>query len=96
MPPPTRANSACVLAPMPKVSMVVVIMHSLAESASAPGIMKWSSTRYQNEMSNRPKPTTTSPITAPLRNATRRPRASEVREALAVRAEACVAVFMPK
>ena len=94
--PPTRANKACVLAPMPKVSMVVVIMHSLAVGALASEGMKASSRRYQKEMSRSPRPTTTSPITAPLRNAMRKPLLSDSRAALAVRAEAYVAVFMPR
>ena len=47
-------------------------------------------------MSSKPRPTTTKPITAPERKATFRPLSSESRAALAVRAEANVAVFMPK
>ena len=47
-------------------------------------------------MSSRPRPTTVSPITAPERNAIFRPPSRLWRAALAVRAEAKVAVFMPK
>ena len=53
-------------------------------------------TRNQMAMSRSPRPTTTSPITAPLRNAVFSPLSSPVRAPLAVRAEAYVAVFMPK
>ena len=70
---------------MPKVSIVVVMTTSFCGPVTS---VKWSSTRYQNEMSRRPRPTTTSPITAPLRKATFRPRSSDCRAALAVRAEA--------
>ena len=38
----------------------------------------------------------TRPITAPLRKAMRRPPFNDVRAALAVRAEAAVAVFIPR
>ena len=96
MPPPTRANKACVEAPIPKVSMVVVMTQSLEAGFIASSGMQYCSSRYQNEMSSSPRPTTTSPITAPLRNAMRSPLLSEVRAALAVRAEAYVAVFMPR
>ena len=34
MPPPTRANSDCTAAPMPNVSMVVVMMTTLCGSSS--------------------------------------------------------------
>ena len=51
---------------------------------------------YQNDMSSSPSPTTTRPMTAPLRKATFNPRSSDCRAAFAVRAEAYVAVFMPK
>ena len=51
---------------------------------------------YQKEISSSPKPTTTNPITAPLRKATRSPLFKECWAALAVRAEAYVAVFIPK
>ena len=47
-------------------------------------------------MSSSPRPTTTNPMTAPLRNAMRKPLFSPSRAAFAVRAEAYVAVFMPK
>ena len=46
-------------------------------------------------MSKSPNPTTVRPITAPERKAILRPSFSELRAALAVRAEAEVAVFMP-
>ncbi len=47
-------------------------------------------------MSNSARPTTTNPITAPERNATVNPLLSDRLTAFAVRAEACVAVFIPK
>ena len=50
---------------------------------------------HQMEMSSRPRPTTVRPITAPLRKAICRPPFSERIVALAVRADAYVAVRMP-
>ena len=47
-------------------------------------------------MSSSPSPTTTSPMTAPLRNATVSPPFRDVLAAFAVLADAYVAVFMPK
>ena len=49
-----------------------------------------------NAISIRPKPTTTKPITAPLRNAIFNPLLRLCLAAFAVRADAYVAVFMPK
>ena len=73
---------------MPKVSIVVVMIHSLCVGIrTSSGITAFSS-RYQKEMSSSPRPTTTNPITAPLRKAMRRPAFSEFRAALAVRADA--------
>ncbi len=46
-------------------------------------------------ISRRPRPTTVRPMTAPLRNAILRPELRLRMVALAVRAEAYVAVFMP-
>ena len=74
--------------PMPKVSMVVVIMVSLWVGFRASSGMKAFSRTYQKEMSSSPRPTTTSPMTAPLRKATCNPLLSDERAALAVRAEA--------
>src|SRR4030043_840195 len=48
------------------------------------------------EISNNPSPTTTSPITAPLRNAILRPELSDFCAAFVVLADAYVAVFNPK
>ena len=73
---------------MPKVSMVVVMMQSFCVGLSTSSGMTALSSRYQNEMSSSPRPTTMSPMTAPLRKATRRPLLSDSRAALAVRAEA--------
>lgn len=70
---------------MPKVSIVVVMTTSFCGPDTS---TKRSRIIYQNEMSSSPSPTTTSPITAPLRKATFRPRSSDWRAALAVRAEA--------
>ena len=50
---------------------------------------------YHNEMSSRPSPTTVSPITAPERNASFRPEFRDLWVALAVLADAYVAVFIP-
>ncbi len=47
------------------------------------------------QMSSRPKPTTTRPITAPERKATCRPRLRPSLQPCAVRDEAAVAVRMP-
>ncbi len=74
---------------MPKVSMVVVM--AMSDSSVRP-----LSTTNQMAMSSRPRPTTVSPITAPERNAIFSPPSRLWRAALAVRAEAYVAVFMPK
>ena len=71
---------------MPNVSIVVVMMVSLAVEDSAS--MKWSRMRNHKDMSSNPNPTTMSPMTAPLRNAMRNPRFSEREAAWAVRAEA--------
>ena len=49
----------------------------------------------QREMSRSPRPTTVKPMTDPAENATRRPRSSPVRQALAVRALERVAIRMP-
>ena len=70
---------------MPKVSIVVVMKLILATGSRS---MHASITKYQSEMSSKPRPTTTSPMTDPLRKATRNPLLSERRAALAVRAEA--------
>ena len=96
IPPPTLAKRACVDAPIPNVSIVVVIIQSFAAGLAESASITLSRRIYQKEMSNRPSPTTTSPITAPLRKATRNPRFNDIRAALAVRAEAYVAVFIPR
>ena len=62
--------------------------HNLAVGFMASAGIHLSRRIYQKEMSNNPSPTTTSPITAPLRKAIRSPPFSELRAALAVRAEA--------
>ena len=92
MPPPTLAKRACVDAPIPNVSIVVVIYTSFwAPVAST----KVSRMIYQREMSSRPSPTTVSPITAPERKASFSPELSDLCVAFAVLAEAYVAVFIP-
>ena len=70
-------------------------MQSLVVGVMASAGITASNSIYQNDMSNKPKPTTISPITAPERKAILSPLFREVRAALAVRAEASVAVFMP-
>ena len=78
---------------MPKVSIVVVMTTSVCASVAS-----WTKVRriiHQMEMSSRPRPTTVSPITAPLRKAICKPPLSERIVALAVRADAYVAVRMP-
>ena len=71
---------------MPKVSIVVVMTTSfwLASGLSTKAFR----TTHQIEMSSRPRPTTVSPMTAPLRNAIFRPLFSDRIVAFAVRAEA--------
>ena len=56
----------------------------------------WERMKYHIEMSKRPRPTTTSPITAPERKATWRPWLRLSCAALVVRALARVAVFIPR
>ena len=88
MPPPTRANSAIDEAPMPNVSIALVM--------SALSSLKTNFRRNsQIEISKSPRPTTVKPITLPAENATRRPRLSPSWQAFAVRALAAVAIFMP-
>ena len=88
MPPPTRANRAMELAPIPKVSMAAVM--------SLRGRPKtYLSSRYQPEMSSRPRPTTVKPMTVPAEKATWRPEFRLSRQALAVRELEAVAIFMP-
>ena len=75
-------------APIPKVSIALV----MAEGSS----LKTNFSRVnQMEISKRPRPTTVKPITEPAENATRRPRFRLVRQALAVRQLALVAMRMP-
>ena len=61
--------------------------NTIKELQPSAGITSFSN-KYQKEMSSRPRPTTTSPITAPLRKAILNPAFSEPRAALAVRADA--------
>lgn len=68
--------------------MVVVMMVSLCVASIASEGMQMFNSMYQNEMSSSPSPTTTNPITAPLRKATCKPLFKDDRAALAVRAEA--------
>ncbi|OAV74400.1 hypothetical protein Barb7_02105 [Bacteroidales bacterium Barb7] len=75
-------------APIPKVSIVVVIMVSLCVGSSASAGITTFNSQYQKDISSNPSPTTTSPITAPLRKATCKPLFNEVRAAFAVLAEA--------
>ena len=86
MPPPTRAKSACKLAPIPKVS-IVVVMITILWASLASSIKKFKM-RNHAEMSRSARPTTTSPMTAPERKATRRPLSSEWFAAHAARLEA--------
>ena len=96
IPPPTRAKSACVLAPIPNVNIVVVIIHNLAVDVFSCTGINQSNNKYHKDISKRPRPTTTSPITAPLLKATFNPLFNDSRAAFAVRADAYVAVFIPK
>ena len=77
IPPPTRANSAWLLAPMPKQSMVTVI--STSDNFISGLIMGTIQYRTANQMviSSSPSPTTVRPITAPERKATWRPALSD-------------------
>ena len=88
MPPPSRANSACSEAPMPKVIMIGGI--------STTGTPNAKRSRYhQMLMSSSPSPTTVMPMTVPDENATRRPAFSDSLAPWAVRALARVAIDMP-
>ena len=88
IPPPTRAKSAIEEAPIPKVSMALVM--SAASSLNT-------KRRSMNHtlISSRPRPTTVKPITEPAEKATRRPRFRPSRQALAVRQLALVAIRIP-
>lgn len=77
---------------MAKLSISVVSGTSPAASSPVPA----PSTSSHTEMSSNAKPVTHSPMTAPARKATFSPSFSESRAARAVRAEALVAVFMPR
>ena len=88
IPPPTLANRAIDEAPIPKVSIAEVM-------PEASRLNTYFKSVNQIEMSSRPKPTTVKPITEPAEKATLRPLFSPVRQALAVRALAAVAIFMP-
>ena len=88
MPPPTRANNAWLLAPMPKQSIVTVI------SRNGMSTIQYRTPNHR-QMSKSPSPTTVSPITAPLRKATCKPWLSETFAPCAVRELARVAVFIP-
>ena len=73
---------------MPNMTMVWAIF-----SAGKPAmyLRMWN----QMDTSSRPRPTTVKPMTAPEENATLRPRLRLSWAALAVRALALVAIFMP-
>ena len=73
---------------MPKVSMAPVISSGGSRNTNF-------SRANHREISSRPSPTTVKPITLPAENATRRPLFSPSRQALAVRALAAVAIFIP-
>ena len=88
IPPPTRANRAMELAPIPKVSMALVM-------SAASSLNTKRSSMNHTEMSSRPRPTTVKPMTEPAENATRRPLFRPARQALAVRQLAFVAMRMP-
>ena len=76
------------LAPMPKVSMALVM-------SAASRLNTKRSSANQTEMSNRPRPTTVKPMTEPAENATRRPLFRPSRQALAVRQLDLVAIRIP-
>ena len=87
-PPPTRANSAIEEAPIPNVSIALVISLAVQPKANF-------KSANQIEISKRPKPTTVKPITEPAENATRRPLFKPSRQAFAVLLFEAVAIFMP-
>ena len=89
IPPPTRANKACELAPIPKHNIVTVMV-------SSPSPTPHAKMAYQITMSSKARPTTVKPITAPLRNATFSPSLRLFCAPAAVRLLAHVAVFIPK
>ena len=76
------------LAPIPKVSMALVI-------SAASSLNTKRSSMNHTLMSSRPRPTTVKPMTEPAENATRRPLFRPSRQALAVRQLALVAMRMP-
>ena len=76
------------LAPMPKVSMALVM-------SAASSLNTKRSSMNHTLISSRPRPTTVKPMTLPAEKATRRPRFSPSRQALAVRQLALVAIRMP-
>ena len=88
MPPPTRANNAIDEAPIPKVSIVDVIV---AASSLKPSFR----IKYQMEISSNPRPTTEKPITEPAENAMLSPLLRLLRHAFAVLAFALVAMYIP-
>jgi hypothetical protein len=80
---------------MPKVSMTTVISLRVMSWAKSQGRIPDRRIRNHMAMSMRPNPTTTRPMTAPLRKATTSPSLSDLRAPAAVRCEALVAVFIP-
>ena len=86
---------------MPKVSMTTVTSTRLISKCPHPITLNSQgansvSSRNHMVMSSSPKPTTTSPMTAPARKATVRPLLRLSLAPWAVRLEAMVAVFIPR
>ena len=88
IPPPTRANSAIELAPIPNVSIAVITSFMLSLNTNFKRI-------NHTLISKSPKPTTVSPITEPDANAIFKPLLSPSRTPFAVRVLAYVAIFIP-
>ena len=76
------------LAPMPKVSMALVMSAASSLNTKRRSI-------NHTLISSRPRPTTVKPMTEPAEKATRRPRFRPSRQALAVRQLALVAMRIP-
>ncbi len=89
IPPPTLANNAWELAPIPKHGSIMAI-------SSNETLVNLRNTKNHKEMSKSPIPTTISPITAPLLNATWSPWFRDFLAPSAVLELALVAVFIPR
>ena len=88
IPPPTLANNAIELAPIPNVSIAAIV-------ASIDSLNTNLKRMYQILISKRPRPTTVIPITAPDEKAILSPLLRPSLAPFAVRVFAYVAIFIP-